>query len=173
MSTYLVAGVVRVSGATSTPLAALVNPAASGVALILRGLAMLPIGRGSAFASGLLATAQLTADDALGSPPSALVERYGVELSPILRAGKSAIGAQRMEYDAAEAKALFFTNETHDMTEPVGDVSFNLPFIALGGCPSWSLTIGPGQTCLIEAMENGGGIPVYIVCQWEEVALVP
>lgn len=159
MSTYTTVGVIRVNGAPSTPLAALVNPAASGVALVVRRLELLPIARGSALASGLLATGQLSSDDAPGSPPATIVERYSTTIAPTLRAGATAITPQALEYGAASAKALFYTNDTHEMIEPVGAISFNVPMVSIDVYNPWSLSIGQGQTCLVEAMETAGVRP--------------
>lgn len=149
---YTASAVITLSGAAHTVFAALINPANSGKIVRVRIVLPAPIAT-------------------LGYPPATKVERYNVVITAVETNAANIPTIYRSTSSGPAPVALLYTRDSHTFTKPnVSEKNFEvlLPLI-VAIQDNEPIDILPGQTGVLEAVEDGGGVPVTFLAQWVEV----
>lgn len=150
---YIATGTIAVSGTAGAPLGAIINPVGSGYDLRVSGLVPLPV-------------------PGYGNPPTATVNRYNVIITSALVDATKIPAALSFDTDASAAVALVYTTMSHTLTEPSeANLTMRVALPLLQYMDNPPVVIPPGSTGVLEALEDGGGIPILFGILWEEVPL--
>lgn len=150
---YIATGTIAITGTAGAPLGAIINPVGSGYELRVSGLVPLPLPN-------------------QGIPPTTTVNRYNVIITSALVDATKIPTVLPFDTDASAGVALVYTTMSHTLTEPSeANLTFRVALPVLQYMDNPAVVIPPGSTGVLEALEDGGGVPILFGILWEEVPL--
>ena len=137
-------------------IAALTNPADSGVVIAVTSLTQTVVTK--------------------GNPPGLIVERYPVVIETVVKnpPADDAPDVWALDDGADAAKGVVTTIASHDITQPDPELrTFEMSLAALVQMPAIPMTVSPGHTGVIKTRQGGDGISISLAIQWVETPVTP